>query len=65
MEICRQEVRDRISAAGDDAAELGVEMAVEFLDRAREHVQGAYVIPAAGRYDLAARVVGMVREMVG
>jgi homocysteine S-methyltransferase len=63
--VIPQEVRDRISAAGERAADLGVEMAVEFLDHARGHVQGAYVIPAAGRYDLAARVVGKVREMVG
>jgi methionine synthase / methylenetetrahydrofolate reductase(NADPH) len=63
--VIPQEVRDRISAAGEQATDLGVEMAVEFLDNARAHVQGAYVIPAAGRYDLAARVVGKVREMVG
>ena len=28
-------------------------------------VQGAYVIPAFGRYDLAAQVVTRVRELVG
>jgi homocysteine S-methyltransferase len=63
--VIPQEVRDRVSAAGEQAASLGVEMAVEFLDNARAHVQGAYVIPAVGRYDLAAQVVGKVREMVG
>ena len=63
--VIPQAVRDRISAAGDQAADHGVEMSVEFLNAARAHVQGAYVIPAAGRYDLAARVVGKVREMVG
>jgi homocysteine S-methyltransferase len=63
--VIPQAVRDRIAAAGDRASDLGVEMAVEFLDTARGHVQGAYVIPAIGRYDLAALVVGKVREMVG
>jgi homocysteine S-methyltransferase len=63
--VIPQAVRDRIAAAGDQASDLGVEMAVEFLDTARAHVQGAYVIPAIGRYDLAALVVGKVREMVG
>jgi homocysteine S-methyltransferase len=58
-------VRSRLEAAGERAAELGVEMAVEFLDAARTHVQGAYVIPAATRYDLAARVVARTRELVG
>jgi homocysteine S-methyltransferase len=63
--VIPQEVRDRITAAGEQAPDLGVEMAVEFLDQARGHVRGAYVIPAVGRYDLAALVVGRVREMVG
>jgi homocysteine S-methyltransferase len=58
-------VRRRLEAAGDRAAELGVEMALEFLEAARSHVQGAYVIPAASRYDLAARVVTRTRELVG
>lgn len=57
--------RRRIEAAGEHAADLGVEMAVEFMDAARAYVRGAYVIPPAGRYDLAARVVDRVREMVG
>jgi methionine synthase I (cobalamin-dependent)/5,10-methylenetetrahydrofolate reductase len=58
-------VRERLERAGDGAPELGVEMAVDFLDAARAHVQGAYVIPAAARYDLAARVVTRTRELVG
>jgi methionine synthase / methylenetetrahydrofolate reductase (NADH) len=58
-------VRNRLEAAGGRAAELGVEMALEFLEAARGHVQGAYVIPAAARYDLAARVVTRTRELVG
>jgi homocysteine S-methyltransferase len=58
-------VRQRLEAAGERASELGVEMAVEFLEAARGHVQGAYVIPAAARYDLAARVVTRARELVG
>jgi homocysteine S-methyltransferase len=57
------EVRARLEAAGDRAAELGVELAVEFLEAARSHVQGAYVIPANARYDLAARVIARVREL--
>jgi methionine synthase I (cobalamin-dependent)/5,10-methylenetetrahydrofolate reductase len=60
-----QQVRDRLESAGERAPELGVEMAVDFLDAARSHVHGAYVIPAAARYDLAARVVTRTRELVG
>jgi methionine synthase / methylenetetrahydrofolate reductase(NADPH) len=60
-----QALRDRLTAAGDRAEELGIELAVDFLETARAQVQGAYVIPSLGRYDLAARVVTRTRELVG
>ncbi|MGQ9888535.1 MAG: bifunctional homocysteine S-methyltransferase/methylenetetrahydrofolate reductase [Aggregatilineales bacterium] len=47
----------RIEAAGDRAAEEGVAIAREVLAQVRGLVQGAYIIPAYGRYDLAAEVV--------
>ena len=59
------ELRARLAAAGERAPELGVELAVEFLEAARAHVQGAYVIPAQSRYDIAARIVSRTRELVG
>lgn len=58
-------LRDRLERAGDRAEELGVDLAVDFLESARGQVQGAYLIPSAGRYDLAARVVTRTRELVG
>jgi methionine synthase I (cobalamin-dependent)/5,10-methylenetetrahydrofolate reductase len=58
-------LRERLERAGEQAAELGVELAVDFLEAAREQVHGAYVIPSAGRYDLAATVVARTRELVG
>jgi homocysteine S-methyltransferase len=57
-------VRERIDKAGEDAPRVGVEMALELLDRVRGLVHGAYVIPAAGRYDLAAQVVARARSLV-
>jgi homocysteine S-methyltransferase len=59
------DLRDRLERAGDHAEELGVELAVDFLEAARGQVQGAYIIPSTGRYDLAARVVTRTRELVG
>ena len=47
----------RIEAAGDQAAQEGVQIAREVLAQVRGLVQGAYIIPAYGRYDLAAEVV--------
>ena len=63
--VVPDQVRARIAAAGEEAPEAGVEIAVELLESARGLVQGAYVIPAFGRYDLAAQVVTRVRELVG
>ena len=60
-----QALRDRLERAGDHAEELGIELAFDFLEAARTQVQGAYVIPSLGRYDLAARVVTRTRELVG
>jgi len=60
-----QELRDRIERAGERASDLGVDLAVEFLGEARGQVQGAYVLPSVGRYDLAARVVTRARTVVG
>jgi len=50
-------IMGRIEAAGEGAAEEGVKIAREVLAQVRGMVQGAYIIPAYGRYDLAAEVV--------
>ncbi len=50
-------VMQRIEAAGDHADEEGVRIAQELLSALRSLVQGAYIIPAFGRYDLAAQVI--------
>jgi len=60
-----QELRDRLERAGEHASELGVDLAVEFLEAAHGQTQGAYVVPSAGRYDLAARVVARARTLTG
>jgi hypothetical protein len=40
-------------------------MAVELLGAVRGAVQGAYIIPAVGRYDLAAQLVRESRQELG
>jgi len=54
-------VRQRIAAAGEDAPQVGVAIAVELLDQLRSSVQGAYIMPPFGRYDLAADIIESVR----
>jgi homocysteine S-methyltransferase len=55
-------ILQRIETAGEDAAQEGVRIAQELLRELRPFAQGAYIIPAFGRYELAAQVIEAVRE---
>lgn len=50
----------RIEAAGDNAPQEGVRIAQELLRDMKGMVQGAYIIPAFGYYNLAAQVMDVV-----
>jgi methionine synthase / methylenetetrahydrofolate reductase(NADPH) len=50
----------RIEDAGDDAPHEGVRVAQELLREIRGITAGAYIIPAFGKYELAAEVVDSV-----
>ncbi len=50
----------RLEEAGDDAAQEGVRIAQELLRDLKDLVRGAYIIPAFGRYELAAQVIDAV-----
>lgn len=51
----------RMEEAGEEAAAEGVKIAQELVLAMRDKVQGFYVIPAFGRYDLAAEVLSVLR----
>ncbi|MEO0560600.1 MAG: bifunctional homocysteine S-methyltransferase/methylenetetrahydrofolate reductase [Chloroflexota bacterium] len=55
----------RLEDAGDDAPAEGVKIAQEILGAVKDKVAGAYIIPALGRYHLAAEVVDSVRVPTG
>jgi methionine synthase / methylenetetrahydrofolate reductase(NADPH) len=55
------EHRERMLRASDPQAE-GVRIAQEILEEMRPSVQGVYLIPQFGRYDLAAEVLDVVRR---
>lgn len=50
----------RLEDAGDEAPYEGVQIAQELLRSVRGLVAGAYIIPAFGRYELAAEVIDAV-----
>jgi homocysteine S-methyltransferase len=47
----------RLEDAGERAAQEGVKIAQELITAMRDEIQGAYIIPSTGRYDLAAEIV--------
>jgi homocysteine S-methyltransferase len=48
------EVRERMRAAGDRGREVGIELARDVVSQARQRglIQGTYLVPSYGRYDL-------------
>ncbi|MBA2255480.1 MAG: bifunctional homocysteine S-methyltransferase/methylenetetrahydrofolate reductase [Chloroflexi bacterium] len=54
-------VRAAMHAAGERGAEVGLEMARQLLDEMSPHVQGTYIMPSFGRYELAAELVRRLR----
>jgi homocysteine S-methyltransferase len=50
-------IMKRVEDAGERAPEEGVRIAQELLRDIKDLVQGAYIIPAFGRYELAAEVI--------
>ena len=56
-----EKVRARIERAGERAPEEGVRIAIELLRALRGTVQGAYIMPPFGRYDLAAEIIEGVK----
>lgn len=50
-------VQARIEAAGEQAPEEGIAIAIELLDELADFVQGAYLMPPFSRYDMAAEII--------
>ena len=51
------EARARMRQAGPDGRQEGVRMAQDLLAEAVPHVQGVYLMPSFGRYEVAAEVL--------
>ncbi len=55
------EQRAAMHAAGGRGAEVGLEMSLQLLERVGREVQGTYIMPSFGRYELAAELVRRLR----
>ena len=51
------EARERMRRAGPEGRAEGIKMAQELLIQLRPHVQGVYLMPSFGRYEVAAEVL--------
>lgn len=55
-------VRATLHAAGDRAAEVGLGLALDLLERVADEIAGTYIMPSFGRYEQAAELVRQIRE---
>jgi len=55
------EQRAAMHAAGERGAEVGLEMSMQLLEQTGREVQGTYIMPSFGRYELAAELVRRLR----
>jgi homocysteine S-methyltransferase len=52
-----QKVRERMFRAGENAAQVGVDISAEFLREIKSAVAGAYLLPPFKNYDVAVKVL--------
>ena len=55
--VIPEEIQARIARAGEAAPQEGVKIAVELAQQIKAWGQGIYIMPAFGRYDLAAEII--------
>jgi methionine synthase I (cobalamin-dependent)/5,10-methylenetetrahydrofolate reductase len=58
-------IRDRMQKAGsgEEAKKVGIQIAQEVLQEVKDMVQGAYLMPPFGRYEVALEVVKVLRHL--
>lgn len=55
-------VRERMRRAGERGIAEGIAQAQEFLSEAQRHVQGIYLMPSFGRYEMVAELVKVLNR---
>ncbi len=55
-------IRERINLAGDTAPKTGIAIAQEPLRDLRGMVQGAYLMPPFGKYEMAAEITESIAQ---
>jgi homocysteine S-methyltransferase len=56
-----EEARAKIESAGEDGANVGVELAVELIQNIKSWASGIYIMPQFHRYDMVAEIIEAVK----
>jgi homocysteine S-methyltransferase len=56
------EARQRIEAAGENGSRVGVELAVDLVNRIKEWAGGVYLMPQFSRFDMIADIIDAVKS---
>jgi homocysteine S-methyltransferase len=59
--VVPQRLRDRMRKAGENGIQEGLEQARELLEETRDLVEGVYLMPSFGRYEMVAELVRQLR----
>jgi len=59
--VIPDETRKRIESAGENSAEVGVELAVELIEQIKQWANGIYIMPQFHRYDMVADIIEAVK----
>ena len=58
-----QDVRDRMRDAGENGIAEGIAQARELLGACRPFVQGTYLVPSFGRYEVVGELVTLASQL--
>jgi homocysteine S-methyltransferase len=59
-----EETFHRIESSGDKSKEEGLQMCIELIEQIKDTIQGIYIMPAFGQYDIASEIVEYTRQNV-
>jgi len=62
--VVPQALRDRMRKAGENGIQEGLAQSRELLEETRDLVQGVYLMPSFGRYEMVGQLVSWLREYV-
>jgi 5,10-methylenetetrahydrofolate reductase len=57
-----EKIYNHMQTYGDKDPHVGIEIAIELIEKMKPYIQGIYLIPAFGRYDQAAEIIEAIRR---